>query len=49
MSVAGIVATPMDTSVNYEEFLKILSKAGNTMGDLNQDEAGPHLINVLRD
>ena len=35
MSVAGIVATPMDSSVNYEEFLKILNKAVNIMGDLN--------------
>lgn len=35
MAVVGIYATPMENSVNYEEFLKILNKAANTMGDLN--------------
>jgi hypothetical protein len=48
MNVISSYTTPAETNVNYEEFLKILNRAGNMMGD-NQDEAGPHLINALRD
>lgn len=48
MNVISSYTTPAETNVNYEEFLKILNRAGNMLGD-NQDEAGPHLINALRD
>ena len=49
MTVLSSYATPMESNINYEEFLKILNRAGNMMGGDNQDEAGPHLINALRD
>mgnify|MGYP006090194167 FL=1 len=48
MNVVSAYATPNESSVNYEEFMKIVSRAGSMMGE-NQDEAGPHLINALRD
>jgi hypothetical protein len=48
MNVVSAYATSGESNVNYEEFLKILNRAGNMMGE-NQDEAGPHLINALRD
>ena len=48
MSVVSAYATPNETNVNYEEFMKIVNRAGSMMGE-NQDEAGPHLINALRD
>ncbi len=49
MTVLSSYAAPMESDINYEEFLKILNRAGNMMGGDNQDEAGPHLINALRD
>jgi Ca2+-binding EF-hand superfamily protein len=48
MNVVSAYATPNESNVNYEEFMKIVNRAGSMMGE-NQDEAGPHLINALRD
>jgi len=48
MNVVSAYTASGESNVNYEEFLKILNRAGNMMGE-NQDEAGPHLINALRD
>jgi hypothetical protein len=49
MNVVSAYASPSESSINYEDFMKIVSRAGSMMGNENQDEAGPHLINALRD
>jgi hypothetical protein len=52
---AGVLAivqqytTSLDTVVNYQDFLKVLERVHLYLGDFGQDEAGPHLINAMRE
>lgn len=49
LSIVQQYTTSLDTSVNYFEFLKVLDKAQMYMNDYSQDDAGPHLINAMRE
>lgn len=47
MSIVQSFVATLETAVNYFEFLKMLDR---TKADsFSQDEAGPHLINAMRD
>ena len=35
--------------MNYLDFLKVIDKASVVLGDFSQDEAGPHIINAMRE
>jgi hypothetical protein len=47
MNVIQSFVSSLETVVNYNEFLKALDRA--KIDDFNQDEAGPHLINAMRE
>ena len=50
MLVTSAFVTGAETQINYVNFLQTLAKVGATsIGDFNQDDAGPHLINAMRE
>lgn len=49
MCIVQNFTTNLDTVVNYEEFLKLLEKVGYQGDFSSQDDAGPHLINAMRE
>ena len=49
LSIVQQYTTSLDTAVNYQEFLKVLDKTQLYLNDYSQDEAGPHLINAMRE
>ena len=49
LSIVQQYTTSLDTAVNYQDFLKVLDKTQLYLNDYSQDEAGPHLINAMRE
>lgn len=47
MNIVQSFVSSLETAVNYHEFLKLLDRAKSD--SFNQDEAGPHLINAMRE
>ena len=51
MNLVSAFTTRLDDGVNYIDFLKTLDKTPSYMqgGEGNQDDAGPHLVNAMRE
>jgi len=49
MSILQQYTTSLDNAVNYVEFLKMLERAGQSSGPLDSQDAGPHLVNAMRE
>ena len=47
MNIVQSFVSTLETAVNYHEFLKLMDRA--KVDGFNQDEAGPHLINAMRE
>ena len=52
MNLVSAFTNRLDDGVNYLDFLKTLDKTPSLMGvgdTGNQDDAGPHLVNAMRE